>query len=550
MMPMSGLHPRAVLFSLALSILSFIVTPAQAEDFKLGDVKPGLEGFALTAGVGNVMGRFDVKVLETLQDGNLPMIVIRGSGAFLDAVGGIGQGFSGSPVYVGGKLLGAISGGFPNNDHRLALVTPIEFMRKALPAPAATLLALLPNAPFKLPCMKNYGCAVALSTPLSVSGLSARAVTALQTALEDKGLPFNVTPLQSAQSSSSARPAYKLEPGAPISAQLVTGAINIGAVGAVTAIDGNRVLAFGHPIFGDSRVSYLMQGAYVLGFVNSTVVPFKLAEPVGAPIGSFSSDRPYGVGGITGNVNAIPLEITVKRGKDSNTTKVSLAPVPDIAGPLGLATTLEALDNTLETSTPGSTKLTWRLEFTDRAPLEYGDRVADSDDIATTTAKRAGLLLALIAENPYAAVNLKRLTLSLEVVPYNALRVVKADIEKKTLKAGESTTLNLRLQPYRAASQQRRVLIRIPADTAAGTLHLRVRGAGTGRPRNDASSQENPDPWDGILTFDELLERMRSRVTGDYAVVETTGDNPALIGLESFSEVVTGWAYVDVQVVK
>ena len=546
---MSGLRPQVVLFSLALSISSLTFTAARAEDFKLGDVKPGLEGFAFTAGVGNVMQRFDVKVLETLQDGNLPMIVIRGSGEFLDAVGGIGQGYSGSPVYLGGKLLGAISGGFPNDDHRLALVTPIEFMRKALPAPA-TLLNLIPNTPFKLPCLQDHGCAVPFSTPLSVSGLSPRATSALQTALEGKGLPFNVTPLQGAQSNSSARPAYKLEPGAPISAQLVSGAINIGAVGAVTAVDGNRVLAFGHPIFGDSRVSYLMQGAYVLGFVNSTVVPFKLAEPIGAPIGSFSADRPYGVGGVTGSVNAIPLEVTVKRGKDSNTTKVSLAPVPDIAGPLGLATTLEALDNTLETSTPGSSKLTWRLEFTDRAPLEYGDRVADGDDIATATARRAGLLLALIAENPYAAVNLKRLTLNLEVAPYNALRVVKAEVEKKTLKAGESTTLNLRLQPYRAASQQRRVLIRIPADTAAGTLHLRVRGAGTGRPQNDASSQENPDPWDGILTFDELLERMRSRVTGDYAVVETTGDNPTLIGLESFGEVVTGWAYVDMQVVK
>ncbi|NJK44050.1 MAG: hypothetical protein HC933_06960 [Pleurocapsa sp. SU_196_0] len=61
---------------------------------------------------------------------------------------------------------------------------------------------------------------------------------------------------------------------------------------------------------------------------------------------------------------------------------------------------------------------------------------------------------------------------------------------------------------------------------------------------------DNPDPWDGVLTFEELLERLRSRVTQDYAVIETTGENPVVIGLEPVNDVVTGWVYVDVQVTK
>ena len=522
--------------------------PALAEDFKLSDVKPGLEGIAVTAGVGNVLERFQVKVLETLRDGALPLVLVRASGAFLDATGGVGQGFSGSPVYIGDKLLGAISGGFPNGDGRLVLVTPIEFMRRALPT-AATLLEVMPRSLTKL-CLEGQGCAAPLSTPLSVNGLSPRAITALQAGLEARGLPFSVAPLQSAQSSPSRVVSYRLEPGAPIAAQLVTGDINIGAVGAVTSVEGNRVLAFGHPVFGDSRVRSLMQGAYIVGFVPSRTVPFKLAESLGASLGTFVSDRPYGLGGLTGTPVTLPLEVSLKRGATTTVTKVNLAAVPDIAATLALATTLGALDSVLEGSAPGSAKLTWRLEFTDRAAVTYGDRLADADDIATSVSKRAALLLALITENPYAAVNLKKLSLSLEIAPYSALRIVKVDSEKKSLKAGESTSLNLRLQPYRGASVQRRVSFKIPSDAQAGSLRLRVRGTSTPRPRNDASLQDNPDPWDGVLTFEELLERMRSRLSGEYAVVETTGDSPTVIGIENCDDVVSGWAYIDIQVVK
>ncbi len=528
--------------------LTFCAAPTLAEDFKLSDVKAGLEGTAVTAGVGNVLERFQVKVLETLRDGALPLVLVRASGAFLDGTGGVGQGFSGSPVYIGDKLLGAISGGFPNGDGRLALVTPIEFMRRALPA-AATMLEVLPPSLTKL-CVAGQGCAVPLSTPLSVSGLSPRAIAALQTGLEEKGLPFTVAPLQSAQSSPSRVGAYRLEPGAPIAAQLVTGDINIGAVGAVTTVEGNRVLAFGHPVFGDSRVRSIMQGAYIVGFVPSRTVPFKLAEAFGTPLGTFINDRPYGLGGLTGTPATLPLEVSVKRGASLSVTQVNLAAVPDIAATLALVTTLGALDDALEGSAPGNAKLTWRLEFTDRAALTYGDRLADSDDIATPISRRAALLLALITENPYAVVNLKKLSLSLEVTKYSALRIIKADSEKKSLKAGESTTLNLRLQPYRGASLQRRVSFKIPSDAQVGPLRLRVRGLSTSRPRTAASNLENPDPWDGVLTFEELLERMRSRLSGEYAVVETVSDDPVVIGIENCDDVVTGWAYLDVQVVK
>jgi hypothetical protein len=530
-----------------VGVLAFM-SAARAEDFKLADVKPGLTGTAVTASIGNVLERFDVRVLETLQDGDLPLILVRSSGAFLDSVGGVGQGFSGSPVYIGDKLLGAISGGFPNGDGRLVLVTPIERMRRATPPTPAALLSVVPSSLYRA-CLPDLGCAQPLATPLSVSGLNARAANLLQTELGARGLNLQIAPLQISGSSPARNFPYRLEPGAPVAAQLISGDISVGATGTVTDVDANKnVLAFGHSVFGDTRVRSLLQGAYVAGFVPSSVVPFKIAQPLGEPLGTFLTDRPYGMVGQVRGVNALPLEITVKRGAQSRLLKLSLAPTPDLGGVLLLASAYGALDNVLEGNAPGSARITLRLEFTDRQPLEYGDRVADGDDIATVAARRAALLLALIAENPYAPVNLKRVTATLELAPYNALRVVKADLERKTLKPGESTTMNVRLQPYRAPSIQRRVSFRVPTDAQLGTLRLRVRGALTPRPRTD--NLENPDPWDGVLTFEELLERMRSRVTGDAAVVETIGSDPQLVGLERMDEVVSGWVYVDVQVVK
>jgi hypothetical protein len=523
------------------------VGAAWSEDFKLGDVKPGLTGTALTAGVGNALERFDIRVLETVQDGDQPLILVRATGAFLDSVGGVGQGFSGSPVYIGDKLLGAISGGFPNGDGRLVLVTPIERMRRATPPTPAALLTVLPSS-LRRACLPDLGCAVPLATPLTVSGLGNRALGVLRNELEAKGLDVPVAPLQTSGSSPARNFNYKLEPGAPIAAQLVSGDISVGATGTVTTAEGRNVLAFGHPVFGDTRVRSLMQGAYVAGFVSSSVVPFKIAQAVGEPIGTFVNDRPYGLGGVVGSLNPLPLEITVRRGTASRVTKLNLAPVPDLSGVLLLASSYGALDNLLEGDSPGSARLTLRLEFNDRAPVEYGDRVADGDDIARTAARRAALLLALIAENPYAAPNFKRVSVTLEVAPYNALRIVKADLERKTMKAGEATTMNVRLQPFRAGSVQRRVAFRIPTDAQPGTVRLRVRGAGTPRPQVDAL--QNPDPWDGVLTFEELLERMRSRATGEACIVETTGSDPQAVGLENVGEVVTGWVYVDVQVVK
>src|SRR5690606_35116018 len=135
-----------------------------------------------TAAAGNTLQRFDVEVLGVQHGaGNgFPLVLVRTSGALIEASGGVAAGMSGSPVYVhterGHALLGAIGYVFPDSDHTVALVTPIAAMRSA--EGAATFALEVPG----------YGAAVPVATPLLLAGASARTAQLLEPLFQDPRL--------------------------------------------------------------------------------------------------------------------------------------------------------------------------------------------------------------------------------------------------------------------------------------------------------------------------------------------------------------------------
>ncbi|MFN3265864.1 MAG: hypothetical protein ACK41E_03395 [Deinococcales bacterium] len=511
-----------------------------AQDMPLAQLKAGQTGFSLTAGAGNKLERFEVQVLDTVDDPRgFPLVLVRGSGAFLDAVGGIGQGFSGSPVYIGGKLLGAISGGFPNADHRLALVTPISAMRRAQTPSTALELAL----PFAQPraCFADLGCAKDFALPLMSFGLTPSAAEMLVSSLSAKGFQVSLAQNSSTAQSDQPRP-YKLEPGAAIAAQLSTGDIALGAIGTVTAIEQDRILAFGHPVLGDLRARYIAMPAYISAIVPSSVVPYKVGSPTGTPLGDFLIDHPAAVAGNLGAVTSLPLEVSLKTARSERKLNINLAPIGDIYASLVLAVLASAIEQTLAGSSPGLARLSIRLAFAERDPITIQEVVA-GENVARVAALRGALMTALISENPYRDPRLTKISLALELEQYNTLRLIKLEPEKKTLEPNELGFINMRLQAYRGSAVVKRISYKAPSEP--GQHRLRVRGGATPRPKNEL---ENPDPWDGVLTLDSLLERLRSRLKDVDALVETT--EPRIVGIERFDVPVTGWAYFDITVVE
>lgn len=573
---MKPFRTRVFVFSILMLCCSspLFSGSAFAAFFPLENVKPGLEGYAITAGAGNVLSRFPVKVESIVQEGmDSPRILIRASGSFIESTGGIAAGMSGSPVYFKNQLAGAISAGFPNADHNLGLVTPIEIMTKAAPTPVTGLMSKSWGSQVSTPVidtLEYYGLKpsfsflpgrpVPLAAPLTLQGLSGRAGAKLLEDFRAKGVNMTALPVQAGPVQSSAtgvakapdRP-YKLEAGAPISVQLISGDFMVGAVGTVTLVEGKNILAFGHPFLNDARARYAAAPAYVNAIIPASDIPFKLAESINKPFGAITADRPYAVGGTIGaDPQLLPLEVTV-RGQNSSVTnansganpsrtfKLGLAPVEAFTGVLAYASALSALDATLEGSQPGSATISLAMTFKDQAgtdkTITFKDRIADENDISTLAAQRAAGAVALVAENPFKAPGLQRLKLTLELAPYNLMRLVKAEPEIKKVKPGQTVGINLRLQPWRAPVVVRRVSVKIPSDASEGDYVLKVRGGLT--PRPDSASSSN-DPWDGLLGFDDLLERLRNRISGDNVLIETTDDDPSLLEVEAVGVPVSG----------
>lgn len=538
-------------FSRAWIVLAFCfsgLTWAQG-NFALSDIKPGLEGYALTAGAGNVISRFPIKVLEVVQDAgeDFPYILFRASGDFIAASGGIAAGMSGSPVYINEKLVGAVSAGFPSADHNLGLITPIEVMTRALPIKPTTLM--LEKYGLNVLALPPIG-AVPLSAPLAMSGISSRAQDRLLEALKARGVNQTVFPSQSqAGGSTTLERPYKLEPGAPISVRLISGDMNVGAIGTVTALVGNQILAFGHPFLRDSRARFAAAPAYVNAIIPSSTVPFKLAENAGVPFGAILTDRPYAVGGVVGqDAGLLPLEITVKNGAASRVWKLGLAPVESFVGVLSLISLQSAMDTMFEGNSSGSVIVRSTLEFTDRPNITLRDRATSENDVGSSAALRAAVPIAVLLENPYRASGLKSVKINLEVAPFALARMVKLEPEVKKAKAGDVVGVNVRLQPYRGTPVVRRVTFEIPDTQAEGVLKLRVRGGLTPRP---ADPNDSDDIFEGVLTFEDLLEKLKNRLSSENMFVESGfGHDTDIIGLEKFADPVLGLIPFEITVVK
>lgn len=565
----AGRSPRAVVHAirvvgLALGLIgAWGISSANAQQiFPFSDVKKGLEGYALTAGAGNVIQKFPIKVEEILaeQGQGFAYILIRASGPFIDASGGIAAGMSGSPVYFSDKLAGAISAGFPEADHKLGLVTPIEVMQRASPKATTNSLIrqygldqpiLTGTTDSGLPRLEKFGQAVPLFAPLLISGLSGRAGAKLTSILKARGIETISAPMQTRATGSAPDRPYKLEPGAAVSAQVITGDLIVGAIGTVTSIENKTILAFGHPFLGDARARYAAAPAYVNAIVPSGSIPFKIAENISKPFGAFTTDKPYGIGGTVGaDANFIPFEIGFKNGNLNRTTRVSLAPVEGFLGALTEIASLSALESGLEGSGPGSASITWTLSFTDRDPITVRDRVADGDDIGSLAAFRSALVVALISENPFRTPGLKSVKIGFEISPFALTRLVRVEPETKTVKAGQVIGLNVRLQPYRAAPVVRRIAVKIPEGTPEGPFELTVRGGLTIRPDPDRATR---DAFDGILSFEELLERLRNRISGENVLVETRADGsgtPSVLALEVQGAPVSGLIPLELTVIK
>lgn len=287
---------------------------------------PGTTGTGYTVVQGRDPVRFRVEILGVLEDGIAPgldFILIQTSGKVIKETGGIAAGFSGSPVYIKGKLAGAISYGFSAADQTIGGMTPAASMLQILGYPgraSAVPAAVRPAKKVGLGSGLQRKAARAagvtraafpstarqLPIPLGISGLNRHGMEAAEQLMDDSR--SSVIPYRAGRASPPGTLASEpLQPGDSFAAMLSYGDLTAGGVGTTTAVCGSYVLAFGHPFYWEGRTGLGMNGAEVLKVVpdpSQTWGGFKIAA-VAEPHGRVDQDRLAGLRGIEGSMPAV-----------------------------------------------------------------------------------------------------------------------------------------------------------------------------------------------------------------------------------------------------
>lgn len=296
-------------------------------------VKAGMIGIGRSVFKGTEVEEFKVEILGVLKNdpsvgARRSIIMAKLSGADLEK-SGVAQGMSGSPVYIDGKLVGAVAFSFAYAKEPIAGITPIGDMlaieeRVAAapsyepPRPVKKYMALdelfeIHKDIFQASNAEYYSGKVftPLKIPLVFDGFSSRSFDKNKSCFTRMGfLPVQGGSVPAVQNKLDV-PDLSLKPGDPVGVKLITGDLNMSATGTVTMVQGNKVLAFGHPLYNLGPVQYAMTKARAITVVPSFSTSFILASTE-ALVGRFVQDRTSGVMGELGSLpRMIPVNISV-----------------------------------------------------------------------------------------------------------------------------------------------------------------------------------------------------------------------------------------------
>lgn len=434
------------------------------------EIRPGMTGYAKTVLQGDTIETFPVEVLGvTGNDTQGYQILIKAGGDVMDRSGGISQGMSGSPVYLNGRLAGAIAFGKAFNDPRYCFLQPIESM-----------LALLnPSVPRRgLPSVDAKAGSLPAGTPLLAGGFTDQALAVLKRDLAGQGLEV----LDSAVSGTTASIA-DLQPGSAVGVALMTGDLTMGAIGTVTWTDEQgRVLAFGHPFVQRGDADFFLTKAWILTSLPNLQTSYKVGA-LGDTVGTVFQDRSAGVAGkIGGRPAAIPVYIaaTDMDRSTSGTARVQVVHDPLLAADLISSAALSMASKVSDTAAGGSSRVFFDISATDSEgkPLHLArqNMFYSPDKLVESVTDELKDSLNVLLRNKLEAVRLQQVDVKVDLSTDSLVAEIQsAKVREEHPQAGDTIHLDVTMKPYRAATMVRTVTYKLP-DDASGSVRLRVKG--------------------------------------------------------------------------
>jgi hypothetical protein len=472
-------------------------TTTQPKIITVDQIRAGMRGVAYTVFEGTKPEAMDVEVLGILKNINGPkgdVILVRLHGAKVEYTGLV-AGMSGSPVYIDGKLAGALSfriGKFSKEP--IAGVTPIADMleinamdrttgRDMAPAKEAANStpweAAGPSEPSRTVAPDYATYLEPVGTPLAFSGFSEEAVRLFAPQFAFAGM----VPVMGAGSISDARQPEPLEPGSAVSAILVRGDMDIGATCTVTYVDSQRLLACGHPLMQLGMVDMPMTKAQVLATLPSPLNAFKIVNAT-EPVGSFVQDRHSGIMGMFGKEpQMIPVTLNIHGGPTNKQFHYDVINNARLSPVAMMATVFNALRGTNEYGEEASYRLNGHISVNGYTDVTLQNMFAPMDGWAPAAflaALSLGDRFSRIFENSYEQPNIKGVELDFVIVKERrSARLEQVRIDVTEARPGDEITVEAMLRPYRGERMVRQIKLQVPTSTSRGTLRILVSDGST-----------------------------------------------------------------------
>jgi len=484
-----------VLRFISPAVLALAATlSAQTALFPLKDIRPGMHGIGRTVFSGNRVEEFQVEILGVLDNigPKESIILARLSGGAIERTGVL-QGMSGSPVYIDGKLAGAVALAFPYSKEPIAGIRPIEDMLR--PAAQRAAAASPPRVPMAFadrdltraiprpePATAGGAQLTDIATPMSFGGFSRATLDAFAPQLRALGLE----PRQGVSSAGNLGDAMgnpaNLQPGSMITVQLLAGDYSVGADGTVTHIDGNRVYAFGHRFLDVGATSLPFARSEVLALVPATNTSFKLSA-AREWMGAINLDGNTAISGELGKRAAmVPVSIAVSRdAKAVESYRMQMVDDPLLSPLLVQMAVYSAIDATERTIGAATLRVTGEARFQNAAaPVRFNNMFASDNGSALQASISTAFPLAYVMQGGFDALRLQSIALHIESFDRKKeLAIDGITVSRHDAHPGDTIRLNVSLIGEDHGETVRQVEYHVPIGAEPGLLFFTVSDANT-----------------------------------------------------------------------
>ena len=376
---------------------------------------------------------------------------------------------SGSPVYINGKLLGAVAYGWSFTNSRVGMITPINDMIKLWNVPTREEIR---------PFNARESSLIPIATPLMTSGFDSVSTAWMQSKLPG----YNFMPVDTASASSDST-ALPLEPGSSVAAAFVNGDMKMGAIGTVTYVDNDQIVAFGHPFLKKGSINYFMHNAYIFTVVNNLSSSFKLGS-IGAEVGKITQDRGAGIGGQYGYLApGIPVVIKA-RDTDTDTAmtkRVKIIEDNELTPVLAATTVYNTVNKTIDRTGGGTATLSYTIRSSNGRDKDITrhNMYYSEDNINEKSIDELYNVLDILKHNEFIDYPILDINMSVDITQARkSATIVDASAAPVVVSPGDTVYFKVKLHPYRGVDEVKTMSFTVPKNQPLGDMVLEVRGGG------------------------------------------------------------------------